>query len=188
MKKALFILIIGFAGCKQATSGGGGGGDNPLIGTWVNIDRWTNIDNENDWREEKTVVSIKNDIFTETVIEYDYGSAYTGTKAKGSKYTMYYNYTISTEPNEHGNYVLELAPYDYTWDANYPGFRDLKAQGYTDDQIKQKAIESSCIPGKNSRGRSYKFISDTKLIFGMEYYEEPGTYMACDPDVVYTKQ
>lgn len=200
MKKALFILmafaLIGFAGCKQAASsgtGGGGYGDNPLIGTWVNIDRRTNIDNENDWAEYKTIFTVKKDMITETEIISDCSPGFSEIKCVGFEYTMYYNYTISTEPNEHDDYVLELAPYDYTWDANDPTVKDyLTENNLTEEEYKTEAIESYCNyygDGRKSWGRPYQLISDnTELIFGMEYPDNPGTYRACDPDIVYTKQ
>lgn len=199
MKKALFILmtfaLTAFVGCKQATdsSTGGGGDTNPLIGTWFNIDRWTNIDNENDWAEYKTIFTVKKDMITETELISNCGSEFGDIKWVGFESTMYYNYTISTEPNEHGNYVLELAPYDYTWDANNSAVKDyLTENNLTEEEFKTEEIENYCKHyggGRKSWGRPYQLISDnTELIFGREYPDSPGTYIACDPSKVYTKQ
>lgn len=104
MKKALFILVafalIGFAGCKQATSGGGGGGDtNPLIGTWELYFKGTlapSHDPESEWTEFTDTLTFTTDDVKQTYIVLDVGSGLDQT-LKGTRFTLIFTYTIDEE-------------------------------------------------------------------------------------------
>lgn len=106
MKKALFILmafaLIGFAGCKQATSsssGGGGGDTNPLIGTWERHFKGTlspTHNPETDWVEFTQTFIFTKDFATETIIYTDAGSGLNHS-LKGLGSTLIYTYKIDEE-------------------------------------------------------------------------------------------
>lgn len=185
MKKALFILmafaLIGFAGCKQATSSssGGGGDTNPLIGTWVNTHKNGSISRPNDWAEEKTTFAVEADRIMITIVPTDYGTEFSGIKAEDFGITTYYKYSIDTNECK-----ITMQAYDISWDDGNPA---VEAQFQSSGLSTIEEFKDFIISSSEPSNWLYK-ITDNELVFAYENSDNPGDYTDFIDDQVYVKQ